>query len=108
MYNRIGLLTAALATFTFFALPSHAAEKAMSSQNMRMSECNTQATGKKGDERKAFMSTCLKGDHAKAPTQQEKMKTCNADAGAQHLKGDQRKTFMSTCLRGSPGQAAAH
>ena len=102
MHYRIGLLAAALSSLAFFALPSHAAEKAMSSQNMRMSECNTQATGKKGDERKAFMSTCLKGDHAKAPTQQEKMKTCNADAGAKHLKGDERKTFMSTCLKASP------
>ena len=27
----------------------------------RMGECNKQATGKKGDERKAFMSSCLKG-----------------------------------------------
>ena len=102
MHYRIGLLAAALSSLVFFAIPSHAAEKAMSSQNMRMSECNTQATGKKGDERKAFMSTCLKGDHAKAPTQQEKMKTCNADAGAKHLKGDERKTFMSTCLKASP------
>ncbi len=108
MHYRIGLLAVVLTSFAFFALPSQAAEKAMSSQNKRMSECNTQATGKKGDERKAFMSTCLKGDKAHAQTQQEKMKTCNADAGTQHLKGDERKTFMSTCLRGSPAQAAAH
>ena len=26
-----------------------------------MADCNKQATGKKGDERKTFMSTCLKG-----------------------------------------------
>lgn len=106
MQYRIGFLAAVLASFAFFALPSQAAEKAMSSQNLRMSECNTQATGKKGDERKAFMSTCLKGDKAPAPTQQEKMKTCNADATAGNLKGDERKTFMSTCLRSSTGHVA--
>ena len=27
----------------------------------RMGDCNKKATGKKGDERKAFMSSCLKG-----------------------------------------------
>ncbi|MFF6586764.1 PsiF family protein, partial [Pseudomonas aeruginosa] len=54
----------------------------------------------KGDERKAFMSSCLKaGGGAKAATQQEKMKTCNADATAKALKGDERKAFMSTCLK---------
>ncbi|HBP1512340.1 TPA: phosphate starvation-inducible protein, partial [Pseudomonas aeruginosa] len=54
----------------------------------------------KGDERKAFMSSCLKaGGSAKAATQQEKMKTCNADATAKALKGDERKAFMSTCLK---------
>ena len=105
MKNRIGLLAIALASFACFAFPGQAAEKVLSSQNKRMSECNTQATGKKGDERKAFMSTCLKGDKVAAPTQQEKMKTCNADAGTKHLKGDERKTFMSICLRSTSGHA---
>lgn len=70
-----------------------------------MIDCNKQATGKKGAERKTFMSTCLKGGMAVAPsakaTQQEKMKTCNADAKTKALKGAERKTFMSTCLKGS-------
>lgn len=30
-------------------------------QQARMKACSKQATGKKGDERKKFMSTCLKG-----------------------------------------------
>lgn len=106
MHYRNGFLAAALVAFAFVALPSHAAEKAMNSQNTRMSDCNTQATGKKGDERKAFMSTCLKGEKAPAQTQQEKMKTCNADAGSRHLKGDERKTFMKSCLSGSTSRPA--
>src|SRR5262245_10214871 len=76
---------------------SAADEKKPTAQQERMKDCNAQAGDKKGDERKAFMSTCLKGD---APmTQQDKMKKCNADASAKSLKGDERKAFMSTCLK---------
>jgi psiF repeat len=58
----------------------------------------TQATEKqlKGDERKSFMSECLK---AKPMTQQEKMTACNKEASAKNLKGDERKTFISDCLK---------
>ncbi|MGE7958507.1 PsiF family protein [Pseudomonas sp. NPDC089530] len=81
-----------------------AATAAQQAQQDKMKSCNAEATTKalKGDERKAFMSTCLKATPAAAAvpaTQQEKMKTCNADATAKALKGDERKTFMSTCLK---------
>ncbi len=98
--------------------------KSLTPQQQKMKDCNAQATGKKGDERKAFMSMCLKGGStaaaaapaaaapAAAPvkpmTQQEKMKVCNADAGAKHLAGDARKSYMSTCLKGDGAAAAAH
>lgn len=78
---------------------------AATEQQTRMTTCNADATAKalKGDERKAFMSNCLK---AKPPevqgTPQERMKTCNVDATAKALKGDERKAFMSTCLRTKP------
>lgn len=36
-----------------------AAEKAPSAQQQRMKQCNVDAKGKKGDERKAFMKDCL-------------------------------------------------
>ncbi|MGE8486319.1 PsiF family protein [Pseudomonas sp. FP1740] len=79
---------------------------AATAQQNKMTTCNADATAKslKGDERKAFMSTCLKAapaaDAAKPMTpQQEKMKTCNADATTKGLKGDARKAFMSECLK---------
>ncbi|APC16187.1 phosphate starvation-inducible protein PsiF [Pseudomonas frederiksbergensis] len=79
---------------------------AATAQQNKMTTCNADATAKalKGDERKTFMSTCLKAapaaDAAKTMTpQQEKMKTCNATATTQALKGDARKTFMSDCLK---------
>ncbi|PRA30703.1 MULTISPECIES: PsiF family protein [Pseudomonas] len=73
-------------------------------QQNKMTTCNADATTKalKGDERKAFMSTCLKAAPAKTLTpQQQKMKDCNASAKTKALAGDARKTFMSTCLKGS-------
>ena len=71
---------------------------AATAQQEKMKTCNADATAKtlKGDERKAFMSDCLK---AKPATQQEKMKTCNADATPKALKGDERKAYMSDCLK---------
>ena len=59
-----------------------------------MATCNKDAGDKKGDERKAFMSDCLKAKPASA--QQDKMKSCNADAKGK--TGDERKAFMKECL----------
>ncbi|KAF1029508.1 MAG: Phosphate starvation-inducible protein PsiF [Pseudomonas sp.] len=81
---------------------------AATAQQNKMTSCNADATTKalKGDERKAFMSNCLKAtpaaNDAKTLTpQQQKMKDCNATAKTKALTGDARKTFMSTCLKGS-------
>ena len=69
-------------------------------QQQRMTQCNKDAAGKSGDERKAFMSECLKAKPAaataKGTPQQERMKKCNADATGK--TGDERKKFMSQCL----------
>ncbi|WP_268801031.1 PsiF family protein [Pseudomonas huanghezhanensis] len=74
---------------------------AATAQQNKMTTCNADASAKslKGDERKAFMSSCLKAAPAPAATQQDKMKTCNATASSQALKGDARKSFMSDCLK---------
>jgi hypothetical protein len=71
------------------------------SQQTKMADCNKQAGDKKGDDRKAFMQTCLSAKPAAAPmTQQEKMKVCNTQATGK--KGDERKAFMKTCLSSAP------
>jgi len=93
--------------------PSFAGE-----QQSKMKGCNAEAKGMKGEERKAFMSKCLKKDYqlkaasaavkpsasAAAPestaTPQNKMKTCNAEAKSKALAGPERKAFMSDCLKG--------
>lgn len=93
------LTAAAFVIASQFALAP--AALALTPQQQRMGECNKEATGKKGDERKAFMKTCLSGKQAAAQdartAQQQKMKTCNADAKGK--KGADRKAFMSECLK---------
>ncbi len=74
--------------------PGMAASGAMTKQQSKMGDCNKEAGDKKGDDRKAFMKTCLSA--AKPMTQQDKMAKCNADATGK--KGDERKAFMKTCL----------
>ena len=89
----------ALAMLSLLAMnPSFAATE----QQNKMVTCNKEATGKKGDERKAFMKECLSKKPeapAEAPknSQQNKMVTCNKDAAGK--KGDERKKFMSECLK---------
>jgi hypothetical protein len=76
---------------------AHAADAdGKTAQQNKMGDCNKQAADKKGDERKAFMKSCLSAKPA-ATSQQDKMKTCNADAKG--MKGDERKAFMSKCLK---------
>lgn len=80
--------------------------KAPTAQQGKMKTCNADAKTQalKGDERKAFMKSCLSAKPAAAAadatTQQSKMKTCNADAKTKGLKGAERKTFMKDCLKG--------
>ena len=73
--------------------PGMAASGAMTKQQSKMGDCNKEAGDKKGDDRKAFMKTCLSGQPM---TQQDKMKKCNSDATGK--KGDERKAFMKECL----------
>ena len=80
------------------ALGAQAADKAPTAQQSKMGMCNKDAGDKKGDERKAFMKTCLSAKKDGRAEQQNKMKTCNADAGTKALKGDERKAFMKSCL----------
>jgi hypothetical protein len=51
----------AMAAGPVLAADAPAAAPAANSQQERMKACNTKAEGMKGDERKTFMSSCLKG-----------------------------------------------
>lgn len=84
-------------------------EKAATPQQSKMSNCNKEAKEKdlKGDDRKAFMKSCLSNKPAAAAEpkkelspQQQKMQNCNKEAKEKALKGADRKSFMSGCLKG--------
>jgi len=121
--------TAALTLALALAVgPLHAettSAKPITAQQQKMKDCNAHAVGKKGDERRAFMSTCLKGgstvsapsaaavpastttpaaaSSAAAPagvksSQHATRKTCNAQAKG--TKGAERKALIASCLKG--------
>jgi hypothetical protein len=71
-------------------------DKKPTAQQNKMTTCNKEAGEKNlaGDERKAFMKTCLSAK----TSQQDKMRACNKEATGK--KGDERKQFMSECLKG--------
>lgn len=63
-------------------------------QQGKTATCNTDAGDRKGDERKAFMKTCLE---AKRASQHDRMRACNKEAGSR--KGEERKNFVNACLK---------
>jgi len=92
----------AIVAVPLFLISLTIAEGATPQQKMK--DCNAEASSKtlKGEERQAFMKSCLSAKAPepmkKATPQQEKMKACNKEAGDKQLKGDERKKFMSSCL----------
>jgi psiF repeat len=94
----------ALLMFAALTALSPAPVMAETAQQNRMKECNAQASGKTGDARKAFMSSCLRGDSPAVAAsgkeltpQQQRMRDCNDKAKGK--TGDARKRFMSNCLK---------
>ena len=109
-HTRIALLLACALSTPWIA---QGQERPLTTQQERMKSCNAQASGKgmKGEERRSFMSGCLKGDGDRQLTaQQQKMVTCNRTASDRQLKGDDRRAFMKDCLsakrENSPSSAA--
>jgi hypothetical protein len=101
---KITFLVTLLFGLVFVAAVS-AADKTLTPQQQKMGACNTEAASKslKGDERKTFMSNCLKKDASATgktlTPQQQKMSTCSKEASSKSLKGDDRNKFMSSCLK---------
>jgi psiF repeat-containing protein len=92
------------------ALPAYAQEKkptpAQMDQQKRMMDCNARSGNLKSDERKKFMSACMKGEAANPAQkkQQERMKECSRRAADKGLTGDPRMKFMSECLKAGDGE----
>ena len=95
------LMTILACAAAFAATGAHAADVVhhKTPQQEKMAACNKDAEGKKGDERKAFMSTCLSSksaDAAKPTAHQEKTKSCQHEAAGK--KGAEHKAFMKECM----------
>jgi len=75
-----------------------AAAPAPNSQQDKMKACNDKAGDKKGEDRKAFMKTCLSNNPEPAKmTQGEKMSMCNKKTAG--LSGDARSKAQSECMK---------
>ena len=89
-----------------FACGAYAADSATAttkpattnSQQDKMTQCNAKAGEMKGDERKAFMKTCLSAKPAPAAKPQSKMAECNAKTKGMS-KADADKA-RSECMKG--------
>lgn len=77
-------------------------------QREKFAACAHDSKGLKGEERREFMSDCLKA-HAPhearntvlgAAAGQGRLQPCNAEADRRKLHGDERSAFMSACLKG--------
>ena len=67
----------------------------MTPQQEKMKACNAEATGKTGDERKAFMKTCLSAKPAK---KESKIAMCNKKTAG--MKAEERAKAQSECMKG--------
>ena len=85
------LLAMMMAGMFAVAVPALAADNA---QQDKMKVCNAQAGDKKGDERKAFMSTCLKAEPPKA---ESRMAMCNKKTAG--MEKEARSKAQSECMK---------
>jgi psiF repeat len=100
--NKLLILIAAC-TFAA-AAPAFAADTAPSpaqkAQQDKMTTCNAKAEGKTGDDRKAFMKTCLSAKPAPAAKPESKMAMCNKQTAG--MAADARAKAQSECMKAAP------
>ncbi len=93
------LALTAMAAMPALAADTKAADSkpaATNSQQDKMKACNEQAGDKKGDERKAFMKTCLSAK-AEPAKPESKMAMCNKKTAG--LSKDERAKAQSECMK---------
>jgi hypothetical protein len=78
--------------------PGMAASGAMTKQQSKMGDCNKEAGDKKGDDRKAFMKTCLSAKPMAAAKPESKMSMCNKKTAG--MAKDERAKAQSECMKG--------
>jgi hypothetical protein len=83
---------------------AHAADdKAATPQQNKMGTCNKEAGDKKGDERKAFMKSCLSAKPAAAAASP----ACEKSAADKKLAGAAKGSHMKKCMADEQAATAA-
>ena len=82
------------------AFAAHAEDKAPTAQQSKMATCNKEAADKKGDERKAFMKTCLsaKAGGGTAAADPAASPACEKSAADKKLHGAAAKSHIKKCM----------
>ena len=86
----LNIVAVALATFAFAAQAADPSP-AQKAQQEKMAACNKDATDKKGDDRKAFMKTCLAAQSPAAAA-------CDKQAAEKKLAGAAKNSFTKKCI----------
>ena len=73
--------------------------KTTNSQQDKMKSCNAEAADKKGDERKAFMKTCLSAAPPAPAKPESKMAMCNKKTAG--MAKEERSKAQSECMKAS-------
>ncbi len=104
------LLLAACAAIACLTVPSLRAEEPAAkppTQQEKFAACGHQSKGLKGEERREFMSHCLKGgaDQALSDTMigdaaEESRQRCHEEADRRKLHGEERRSFLGVCQKG--------
>ncbi len=106
MKTRTLCLTACAIALGLSAVPLRAAdgESHTTPQREKFAACAHESQGLTGDERREFMSECLRKH---APAEKDavaaesgaRLAPCNAEADRRKLHGDERRAFLGSCLR---------
>lgn len=103
----VAALSLALVASSAFAADDKAEAKKPTAQQERMKACNQDAAGKKGDERKAFMSNCLKSKSEAAAPAAAAPAGCEGMAAEKKLAGAAKNSFMKKCSADAAAAAPA-
>ena len=107
MKTRTICLTACAVVLSSSVLPLRAAEGETHTtpQRQKFADCAHESQGLKGDERREFMSQCLRKHPAGskdsvAVDSGGRLAPCSAEADRRKLRGDERSAFLGACLKG--------
>ena len=110
MKARYLCLSACTVVLALGAAPVRAAnaEPHSPTQREKFAACAHQSRGMKADERRAFMSDCLRKSPAPPDAKSavageagaaRAHRSCSAEADRRKLEGEERRTFLGSCLK---------